>query len=238
MESHEIESAIEAILFVSGEPVAISRIAAVLGIDEFDADSAANRLRDMYSFGRRGIRLVKMEDTVQLCSSPEYADYIRLALESRKPPKLSQPSLEVLAAVAYFQPLTKSYIEQLRGVDSTYTIGILLGRGLIETCGRLEAPGRPMLYKTTHVFLRVFGLESLSDLPELPQVENSSSEIEGIQGAIIQLQAKEDEVAKSENLIFSDDNLNTENKSSDTDNDTADIEGDKPSVSVTQMRQQ
>ena len=191
MESHEIESVIEGILFVSGEPVALSRIAAVLGIDEFDADAAVNRLRDMYSFGRRGIRLVKLDNTVQLCSSPEYADQIRLALESRKPPKLSQPSLEVLAAIAYFQPVTRAYIEQLRGVDSTYTVSVLLGRGLIEACGRLEAPGRPVLYRTTHTFLRVFGLESLRDLPELPQIEASGNEIEGIQGAIIQLRAKD-----------------------------------------------
>jgi len=171
MENHEIECIIESILFVSGEPVKQSRIASVLGVDEFDVDAAANRMRDKYSYERRGIRLVKLENSLQLCSSPEFVDYIRLALEERKPPKLSQPALEVLAVVAYFQPVTRVYVEQIRGVDSAYTLGLLLDRGLVEICGRLAAPGRPLLYKTTHVFLRTFGLESLGDLPELPQSE-------------------------------------------------------------------
>ena len=192
MESRDIEKVLEGILFVSGEPVALSQIAAVLGIDEFDVDSASNRLRDMYSFQRRGIRLVKIDGTAQLCSAPEYADYIRLALESRKPPQLSQPALEVLATVAYFQPVTKAFIEQLRGVDSAYTVNLLQGRNFIEPCGRLAAPGRPILYKTTHVFLRVFGLGSLLDLPELPQIENSGNEIKGIQGAILKLKEKDE----------------------------------------------
>ncbi|MCL2226960.1 MAG: SMC-Scp complex subunit ScpB [Oscillospiraceae bacterium] len=192
MENHDIECVIEAILFVSGEPVKLSRIAAVMGVDEFDIEAAANRMRDKYSFERRGIRLLKLEDTLQLCSSPEYADYIRLALESRKPPQLSQPALEVLSIVAYFQPVTKAYIEQVRGVDSAYTVGILLERGLIEACGRLNAPGRPMLYQTTHAFLRTFGMESISELPVLPQIELPEDGREGIQAAIAELRAKEE----------------------------------------------
>ena len=191
MESHDIERAIEAILFVSGEPVKQTRIAAVLGVDEFHVDAAANRLRDGYSFERRGIRLVKLEDTLQLCSSPEYADFIRRTLESRKPPQLSQPALEVLSIIAYFGPVTKAYVEQIRGVDSSYTVGLLQERGLIESCGRLDAPGRPMLYRTNHNFLRTFGMQSLKDLPELPQVEGANDEKEGIQSAILELQARE-----------------------------------------------
>ena len=173
MEKHEIECAIEAILFVSGEPVRISRIADVLGVFEADVESAADSLRDNYSFVRRGIRLVRLEDTLQLCSSPEYTDYIRKTLETRKPPQLTQPALEVLSIVAYFGPVTRAYIEQIRGVDSSYTVGLLQERDLIESCGRLAAPGRPMLYKTTHTFLRTFGMQSLKELPELPQVEGS-----------------------------------------------------------------
>jgi segregation and condensation protein B len=195
MEKHDIESAIEAILFVSGDPVKLSRIAAVLGIGESDAEDAANRIRDRFSFERRGFRLVMMDGDAQLCSSPEYADYIRLALETRKPPQLSQPALEVLAAVAYFQPVTRVYIEQIRGVDSAYTLGLLMERGFIETCGRLPAPGRPMLYRTTHVFLRTFGLESLRELPELPKIEGGAENREGIQNAILELKAREEVIA-------------------------------------------
>ena len=191
MEAFEIESAMECILFVSGEPVTLTRIAAVLGISGFDAESAANRLRDKYSFERRGIRLVKMDDAVQLCSSPEFADYVRLALETRKPPQLSQPALEVLAVTAYFQPVTKAYIEQIRGVDSAYTVGLMLDRNLIESCGRLAAPGRPIVYRTTTAFLRTFGLESLRDLPELPQIMSGEDGREGIQNAILELRSKE-----------------------------------------------
>ena len=191
MESHDIERAIEAILFVSGEPVKQTRIAAVLGVDEFHIDAAANRLRDGYSFERRGIRLVKLEDSLQLCSSPDYADFIRRAIETRKPPQLSQPALEVLSIIAYFGPVTKAYVEQIRGVDSGYTVGLLHERGLVEPCGRLDVPGRPILYKTNHNFLRTFGMQSLKDLPELPQIEGSGDEKEGIQTAILELQARE-----------------------------------------------
>jgi len=195
MDSHEVESAIEAILFVSGEPVKISRIADVLGVAENEIELAGDRLRDHYSFVRRGIRLVRLEDTLQLCSSPEYADYIRRALEARKPPQLSQPALEVLSIIAYFGPVTKAYIEQIRGVDSSYTVALLQERELIESCGRLAAPGRPMLFRTTHVFLRTFGLESLKELPDLPHVEGAGAEKEGIQNAILELKAREAEMA-------------------------------------------
>jgi len=199
MENHDIESAIEGILFVSGDPVKLTRIASVLGVPEFIVEAAADRMRDKYSFERRGIRLVMLDGALQLCSSPEFADVIRRALETRKQPQLSQPALEVLAVVAYFQPVTKAYIEKVRGVDSSYTVGILLERGLIESCGRLDAPGRPRLYRTTHVFLRTFGMQSLSELPELPQAE-STGDREGIQNAIVELKAKEAEAEGTEDV--------------------------------------
>ncbi len=119
MEIHDIESIIEGILFASGEPVGISRIALVLGIDEATVGDAALKLRDRYVFERKGLRLVFLDKAIQLCSSPEYIDYIRLALETRKQPQLSQQALEVLAIVAYFQPVTKAYIEQVRGVTAS-----------------------------------------------------------------------------------------------------------------------
>jgi len=191
MDDYEVQCAIESILFVSGEPVRIDRIAAVLDIEEAEAELAAEKLRDKLSFERRGIRLIKLDDSLQLCSSPEYAGYIRQTLETRRPPQLSPPALEVLAIVAYFQPVTRAYIDQVRGVDSVYTLGLLLDRGLVESSGRLAAPGRPMLYRTTHVFLRTFGIESLNRLPELPLIENSGDDKEGIRNAILELKARQ-----------------------------------------------
>ena len=195
MESRDVEAAIEAILFVSGEPVKISRIADVLGVAEHEIEVASERLRETYSSVSRGIRLVRMEDTIQLCSSPEYADYIRRALEARKPPQLTQPALEVLSIIAYFGPVTNAYIEQIRGLDSSHTVKLLQERELVEACGRLSAPGRPILYRTTHTFLRTFGMESLKELPELPHVEGATDEKEGIQNAILELKARETESA-------------------------------------------
>ena len=176
MEIRDFESAVEAILFASGESVSIDRIAAVLGVESELISDIADRLSDYYKFERRGIRLIKLDNSIQLCSSPEYADLIRLALETRKQPRLTQPSIEVLSIVAYFQPVTRAYIEQVRGVDCGYTINLLSDRGLIEPAGRLQAPGRPVLYKTTETFLRTFGLSSISDLPPLPDADTEEND--------------------------------------------------------------
>lgn len=177
MELKEVESAIEGILFAAGEPVGVERLCMTLDIDKETADAVCQRLADQYSYERRGIRLVKLDSCYQLCSAPEYADYIRKAFESRKPARLSQPALEVLAIIAYYQPTTKAYVDQIRGVDSSYTVGLLTERELIEECGRLAVPGRPILYRTTQNFLRSFGLSSLEELPDLP---NASAEDEQI----------------------------------------------------------
>lgn len=167
----------EAILFASGDPIGVERLCLALEIDRETADAAAKRLADQYRFERRGIQLVKMENTYQLCSAPEYAEVVRLALESRKPARLSQPAMEVLAVIAYFQPTTRAYVDQVRGVDSAYTMGLLSERGLIEECGRLSVPGRPILYRTTKTFLRSFGLSSLEELPELPPPPSEDGKI-------------------------------------------------------------
>ena len=164
----EIQSAMEAILFAAGEPVGVERLCLALEIDRATADAVAQKLMDDYSYSRRGIRLVRLETSYQLCSAPEHADLIRRTFESRRPPKLSPPALEVLAIIAYYQPTTRAYVDQIRGVDSSYTVGLLLDRELIEECGRLAVPGRPILYRTTPTFLRSFGLSSLEELPELP----------------------------------------------------------------------
>ena len=167
----ELEAAVEGILFASGEPVHIERICIALELDRPTAEQVLQRLGDYYSYERRGIRLVRMEDSYQLCSSPDYADTIRKAFEIRKTAKLSQPALEVLTIIAYYQPTTRAYVDQVRGVDSSYTMSLLLERGMIEECGRLQVPGRPHLYRTTKKFLRDFHLGSLEELPEMPGIE-------------------------------------------------------------------
>ena len=177
MEIRDLEGAIEGILFASGEPVPVERIAAVLAVPQSTVVDIAQRLADKLSFERRGIRLFKLENTLQLCSAPEYSDYIRAALETRKPPRLTNTALEVLTVVAYFQPVTRAYIEQVRGIDSSYTVGVLVERGLIEPCGQLDAPGRPTLFRTTKAFLRTFGLSSLEELPELPSVQSEDGQL-------------------------------------------------------------
>ena len=170
-EMKEIEAAVEGILFASGEPVAVDRICVALDMDRPTVELVLQRLQDYYSYERRGIRLLKMEDSYQLCSAPEYGDQIRKAFEIRKPAKLSQPALEVLTIIAYYQPTTRAYVDQIRGVDRSYTVGLLLDRHLIEECGRLQVPGRPRLYRTTQSFLRAFHLNSLEDLPQMPGLE-------------------------------------------------------------------
>ena len=170
-EMKEIEAAVEGILFASGEPVHIDRICLAAELDRPTAELVLQKLMDYYSFERRGMRLLRLEDSWQLCSAPEYADVIRRAFEIRKPAKLSQPALEVLTIIAYYQPTTRAYVDQIRGVDSSYTVGLLLDRHLIEECGRLQVPGRPRLYRTTQSFLRAFHLNSLEDLPQMPGLE-------------------------------------------------------------------
>lgn len=170
-EMKEIEAAVEGILFASGEPVHIDRICLAAELDRPTAELVLQKLMDYYSFERRGMRLLRLEDSWQLCSAPEYADVIRRAFEIRKPAKLSQPALEVLTIIAYYQPTTRAYVDQIRGVDSSYTVGLLLDRHLIEECGRLQVPGRPRLYRTTKAFLRAFHLNSVEDLPEMPGME-------------------------------------------------------------------
>ena len=172
MDNRELKSTIEAILFASGEPVSAERISLVLGVSKDEIFRAAKELADELSFAQRGIRLMRMEESLQLCSAPEYAQSITFALERRKPPKLSQPALEVLAICAYFQPVTRAYVDQVRGVDSSYTMGILLERGLIEACGKLDVTGRPSIYKTTELFLRTMGISELAELPKLPDMSS------------------------------------------------------------------
>ena len=178
--------AIEAILFAAGESVPLARLSLILGVDEKRISDAVDALAALYESEGRGMRILRLDDKVQMCSAPEYAGEISRCLEQRKPPMLSQSALETLAVVAYFQPVTRAYIEQVRGVDSSYTVSVLTERGLIEECGRLEAPGRPAVFRTTDVFLRTMGISRLSELPVLPEVSGGEG-LEKIQSAIDKL---------------------------------------------------
>ena len=168
MELNELQSALESVLFAAGEPVPVERLCLGLEVDRPTLDAVAQELMDKYKYERRGMRIVRMDTSYQMCSAPEFAYYVRKTLESRKPPKLSQSALEVLAVIAYYQPVTRAYVDQVRGVDSSYTVSLLLERDLIEEAGKLAVPGRPTLFRTTKNFLRTFELNNLAELPELP----------------------------------------------------------------------
>ena len=170
MEQTQLQRAIEAILLAAGERIETSRLAAVLEVDEADIVSAADALANELAFSRRGIRVLKLEEGYQMVSSGEMADFVTKCLETRKPPKLSASQLETLTIIAYYQPATKAMVEQIRGVDSAYSVSALLNKKLIEEAGRLNVPGRPIQYQTTPDFLRTFGLSSLEELPPIEKV--------------------------------------------------------------------
>ena len=170
MDMEELQRIIEAILFAAGECVDVARLAATLEVDESDICAAADALADKLAFDRRGIRVIRLEKAYQMVSSGEMADYVTKTLETRKPPKLSASQLEALTIIAYYQPATKAMVEQIRGVDSSYSVAALMNKKLIEEAGRLNVPGRPIQYKTTPDFLKTFGLRSLEELPPIDKI--------------------------------------------------------------------
>ena len=186
----DLKSALEAVLFAAGESVPAGRLSLVFAVEQEELLEAAKNLAEEYEREKRGIRLLQMDGKLQLCSAPEYAQLIVKTLEQRKPQMLSPAALETLAIVAYYQPVTRAVIEKMRGVDSSYTVSALQERGLIDACGRLEAPGRPTLYATTDAFLRVMGVETLQQLPPLPEVQGSEG-TEQLRKSIEKLQEQE-----------------------------------------------
>lgn len=167
----QLEGAIEAILFAAGHPVEYSRLGETLGLTPRDAKQLVGHLSERWSSDEtRGIMLLTFDDSCQLCTREGYLPYIREALGIKRGGNLSASSLEVLAIAAYNQPVTRAFIDTVRGVDSAYAVGSLLDKELLAPVGRLDAPGKPMLYGTTDKFLRVFGLSSLSELPEADSV--------------------------------------------------------------------
>ena len=171
METKQYRPVVEAVLFASGEPVEVSRLAAALELDEKTVRALADELTAEYSARGSGISIVRLDDAYQMCSNRDFADYIRRAIEIRRNTPLSQAAMEVLSIVAYNQPVTRAFIEQVRGVDCSAVMQGLIAKSLIEEKGRLELPGRPLLYGTTADFLRCFGLSSLDELPAIPQSE-------------------------------------------------------------------
>ena len=163
--------AFEAVLFASGEPVETERFCQIFDTDYETVDGVMKMLSDRLLDRQSAIRLLKLENSYQLASAKEYAEYIRAALDLRRKAPLSHAALEVLAVIAYNQPVTKSYVEQVRGVDCSGVVSTLVEKDLLEERGRLELPGRPLLYGTTANFLRCFGLSSLVDLPDVPADE-------------------------------------------------------------------
>lgn len=193
MEPNELRLALEAALFAAGEPVRLEKLCAALEAQPRQVEQAAQSLADEYDFGRRGIKLVRMEGSYQLCSRGDYGETVRRVLETRRTALLSAAALEVLAVVAYCQPVAKAYIEQARGVDSAYTVNSLCEKGLIEECGRLDAPGKPVLFRTTSAFLRAFGLSSLEELPALETFGEQAAQLLAPAG---QLEIRQKETAR------------------------------------------
>lgn len=175
----QLESTLEAVLFAAGDAVSIDRLCEVLELPRETVLEAACELSSRYDFEQRGLMLRRIADKLQLCSRPMYAEAVRRVTETRKNASLSPAALEVLTIIAYRQPVTRAFIDQLRGVDSGGTLAGLAEKQLIEEAGRLEVPGRPILYRTTGRFLQAFALESLDDLPALPALtENEQLEFD------------------------------------------------------------
>lgn len=175
MEAEKLKPAIEAILFACGTPAELTKIAQALEIKEEKAEELLKSLMDDYSSRKSGIKIVRLGKSYQMCTEKEYAEIIRTVLDLRRNSPLSQAALEVLAIIAYNQPVTKAFVEQIRGVDCSGVVSSLVARELIEEKGRLELPGRPLIYGTTENFLRCFNVSDVSELPPLPQ-KNSDEE--------------------------------------------------------------
>ena len=196
MNNDKIPYAIEGILFAAGEPVKTAKLAAVLEIETSAVEEAVRLLRYEYDTQERGLMVIDIDDGYQICSRPEYYNYIQIILGEQRCQALSNAAMEALAIIAYKQPVTRGQVEYIRGVNSDSAVNRLAERGLIEECGHLDAPGRPILYRTTQNFLRCFGLSTPKDLPELdlsklsPEYEQISlqmdedTEIEGQEGFV------------------------------------------------------
>ena len=207
----DIGEAIEAILFAAGYPVKYDKLAEVLGLSTPDVRLLCEHMASEYQKAGRGILMLCLPETCQLTTKEQYMPYIREALGIKRGGNLSASSLEVLAIVAYNQPVTRAYVDAVRGVDSSYAVGSLLDKNLIEACGRMDAPGRPMLYVTTDKFLRVFGLNSLSELPETEALSFAAAQAEQVEMEIeVPAEAAEEQAPEGEYQEVAEDDARAE----------------------------
>lgn len=214
-------SAAEAILFAAGEPLEISKIAQALSIETEDAEKVLKACAENLDDRQSGICLLKLGVRYQLCTRQEYAPYIRSVLEMKKNSPLSSAAFEVLAVVAYNQPVTKSYVEQVRGVDCSGVMSTLCQKGLVEEKGRLDLPGKPLLYGTTSDFLKCFCLESLLDLPELPGKDEDEENNTEVQDTLEQATAQTADLSSDD----TDDEYNDDFNFEDFDVDAEELNG-------------
>ena len=194
MEIKQYQAAIEAILFASGEPVPVSRLALALELDEETTRRIAEDWAQDVNTREGGMTALRLDDQYQLCSSKAYAGYVRKAMDIRRNTPLSQAAMEVLAIIAYNQPVTRPFVEQVRGVDCSAVVQGLQQKGLIEEKGRMDLPGRPLLYGTTSNFLRCFGISSLDQLPPLPQKEDNTMRETTLDEVLMAQQPMEEDV--------------------------------------------
>ncbi len=164
-------AAVEAVMFAYGDPITTEKLSEATGIDEETAVKLVDRLEQQYNVRESGLRILRINNGFQIAARSEFADSIKKALETRKQQPLSQAAMETLAIVAYNQPVTNAFVEQVRGIDSSSVMRNLVERGLLEEAGRLDLPGRPISYRTTDTFLRCFGLSRIEELPPLPDRE-------------------------------------------------------------------
>ncbi len=172
MQINEKTAVIEAILFASGEPIEAEKIAEAAGVEKDTAIKLINILRDRYEDNGSAIEILKLGDCYQMATAEKYGEYIKAALETKKKTPLSPAAMEVLTIVAYNQPVTKSFVEQVRGVDSASIVNSLVEKNLLEEAGRVDVPGKPIAYRTTDNFLRCFRMSSIEDLPPLPNMSD------------------------------------------------------------------
>ena len=182
LKKEELLGAVEAILFACGEPIGMDKVAVALGVGEAEILEAAEQLCEKFNTPDSGIHLLILENDLQFATNPAFIEPVRAALDLRRNTPLSQAAMEVLAVIAYNQPVTKAFVEQVRGVDCSGVIGSLTLKGLIEERGRLELPGRPLLYGTTDAFLRCLNIRSLADLPPLPKNEEAAEQEAPVDG--------------------------------------------------------
>ncbi|MGN0537116.1 MAG: SMC-Scp complex subunit ScpB [Acutalibacteraceae bacterium] len=179
MEERELKSTIEAILFASGTPVEVEKISQALFVPAEKVCAVCDGLKSEYEKDNRGFRVIRLRDSYQMCTVEKYAEQIRTVMDLKRNTPLSQAAMETLAVIAYNQPVTKAFVEQVRGVDCSGVVSSLVARQLIEEKGRLELPGKPLLYGTTDHFLRCFNISSIEQLPPLPEQKTEETAEDG-----------------------------------------------------------